>query len=118
MLARSAFKPRKQNSKRADFWLRAPGFRQWLRGRPCRLAEHGGCEGKIECCHVDYAGDKGMGRKVHDRHCIPMCAEHHRCQTAWGWPRFEANFKIDALSDSAAYWAAWPGRHAWESERT
>jgi hypothetical protein len=114
MLARSAFRPRRQNSHRADATKRAPGYLQWLRGRPCRLADRGGCAGKVRACHVDYAGDKGMATKVSDRHAIPMCDEHHRCQHTWGWQTFEANFKINALADAAAYWTAWPGRFAWE----
>jgi hypothetical protein len=115
MLARSAFRPRRQNSHRADSWKRAPGFLQWLRGRPCMLSEHGGCGGKVRACHVDYAGDKGMGTKVHDRHAIPMCDDHHGAQHTWGWTSFEANFRINALSASAAYWQAWPGRSAWDA---
>lgn len=117
MLTRAAFKPRKGNSHRADFYLRAPGFLQWLRGRPCRLADRGGCGGKIEAAHVDYAGGKGMGLKVHDRHCLPLCSEHHHAQHTWGWQTFEANFKISAVGDAQAYWMAWPGRRAWEAER-
>lgn len=114
MLTRSAYGPRKKNSHKADFWKRADGFKQWLRGRPCRLADRGGCGGKVRACHVDYAGDKGMGTKVHDRHAIPMCDDHHAAQHSWGWQTFEANFKINALADAAAYWAAWPGRRAYE----
>lgn len=81
------------------------------------LADKGGCSGKIEAAHVDYAGDKGMGTKVSDRHCIPLCSEHHRCQHNWGWLTFETNFKINALSASIAYWQAWPGRVAWEARQ-
>jgi hypothetical protein len=116
MLARSAFRPRRQNSHRADEWKRVPGFLKWLRGRPCRLSDRGGCGGKVRACHVDYAGDKGMGSKVHDRHCIPMCDTHHSVQHAVGWDTFEGNFKFNALADAAAYWQAWPGHFAWEDE--
>lgn len=116
MLARSAFKPRKQNSHRADAWKRVPGFLQWLRGRNCMLADRGGCDGKVRACHVDYAGDKGMGTKVHDKHAIPMCDGHHAAQHSWGWSTFEGNFKINALLAAEAYWRAWPGRSAWENQ--
>lgn len=117
MLARSSFAPRKKNSGKADSKLRIPAFLKWLRGRPCRLERHGGCNGSIEACHVDYAGGKGMGLKVSDKWTIPMCSEHHRTQHAWGWRRFEANFKIDGLEDSKAYFEAWPGRLNYERTR-
>jgi hypothetical protein len=117
---RSAFRPRLENSHRADSWKRAPGFLQWLRGRPCLLVDKGGCEGKMEAAHVDYAGGKGIGTKVHDKHCIPLCSEHHRVQHAWGWDTFEGNFGMgpgDAAQAAEAYWNAWPGRVAWEAKR-
>ncbi len=117
MLNRSAFRPRKQNSHRADAWKRAPGFLRWLRGRTCRLVTHGGCGGKVRACHVDYAGDKGMATKVHDKHALPMCDAHHGIQHGVGWDTFEGNYKINALADAEAYWNAWPGRLAWELER-
>lgn len=115
MLARSAFAPRKRNSHRADAWKRVPPFLQWLRGRNCLLADRGGCAGKVWACHVDYAGDKGIGTKVNDRHCVPMCDGHHANQHNWGWKSFEANFRIDALMAANAYYRAWPGRAAWEN---
>jgi hypothetical protein len=120
MLARVDTRPRHRNSRKADFFLRAEGFRQWLRGRPCMLVDKGGCEGRMEAAHVDYAGDKGMGRKVHDKHSIPLCSEHHRVQHAWGWETFEANYKIPpggSLEAAAEYWKLWPGRLAWEEAR-
>jgi hypothetical protein len=120
MLNRRAFAPRIENSHRADTLLRAPGFRQWLRGRDCWLAGCGGCGGRMEAAHVDYAGGKGVSLKVHDKFCIPLCAEHHRVQHAWGWDTFEANFGKspgDAKLAAEAYWQAWPGRHGWEAKR-
>lgn len=116
MLARSAFKPRKQNAPRPA-WKVAEAFKQWLRGRPCLIADRGGCAGRIESAHVDYAGDKGMSTKVSDRFCIPLCTEHHRVQHQHGWRQFEANFKVNALEASKAYWNAWPGRAAWEARQ-
>ena len=120
MLTRVDTRPRHRNSRKADFHLRAPSFRQWLRGRACMLAEKGGCEGKIEAAHVDYAPGKGMGLKVADRYCIPLCSEHHRVQHAWGWNTFEENVQIrlgGSLIAADAYWQAWPGRRAWEESR-
>lgn len=123
MLSRTAFKPRLQNSHRARDWKRAPSFLQWLRGRPCLLEGKGGCDGKIIAAHVDYAGGKGMGTKVHDKHAVPMCGGpegHHAAQHRWGWETFEANFGYapgDILLAAEAYWEAWPGRRAWEETR-
>jgi len=120
MLNRAAFKPRLQNSHRARDWKRAPSFLQWLRGRDCLLAAKGGCEGRIEAAHVDYAGDKGMSTKTHDKNAVPLCSEHHRTQHAWGWDTFEGNFGMapgDTLEAAKAYWQAWPGRRAWEGAR-
>lgn len=113
MLARSAFRSRHRNAGRPAS-ARAPRFLQWLRGRPCLLEKAGGCEGRIEAAHVDYAGMKGVGRKVDDRFAVPMCSGHHREQTDTSWPRFERKYDIDALSASKAFWWAWPGRISWE----
>ncbi|WP_066795233.1 DUF968 domain-containing protein [Sphingomonas soli] len=106
---------RHRNAPRPE-WKVADAFRQWLRGRPCLCSDRGGCDGRIISAHVDYAGGKGMGTKVADRFCIPLCMEHHRVQHQHGWPAFEANFKINGLEASKAYWAAWPGRAKWEAE--
>ena len=120
MLARVNTKPRKQNSHRADEYRRVPGFLQWLRGRNCALLEKGGCGGKVRACHVDYAGGKGMGLKVGDWFSLPMCDDHHGAQHTWGWKTFEANFRLDALAISRAYWNAWlsttMGRN-WEAKQ-
>lgn len=113
MLARSAFRPRRQNAGRPA-WKSAPGYLRWLRRLPCALDGRGGCGERIEAAHVDYAGDKGMGTKVSDRFSIPLCSEHHRLQHAWGWDSWEGNFKFDALMAADAYWREWPGRRAWE----
>lgn len=120
MLSRAAFAPRKKNSRKADFYLRAPSFLQWLRGRPCLLEARGGCGGKIEAAHVDYAGGKGIGLKVHDRFCVPLCSDHHRVQHNVGWQTFETNYALGiggAQMASEAFWNAWPGRKAWEDLR-
>lgn len=120
MLARTAFAPRKKNSRKADFYLRAPSFLKWLRGRPCMLEGKGGCGGKIEAAHVDYAGGKGVSLKVADKFCVPLCSEHHRAQHSWGWNTFEGNFGMapgDTALAANAYWNAWPSRVKWEAER-
>lgn len=114
MLSRSAFAPRHKNSHKADTWKRCPRYLQWLRGRRCALDGRGGCGGRIEAAHIDYAGLKGVGSKVEDKNAIPLCSDHHRSQHAVGWPTFEGNFKFNGLIAAQAYWHAWPGRRAWE----
>ena len=107
--------PRKRNSPRIAE-KSAPAFLRWLRGREC-LAFSPICLGKIEAAHVDYAGGKGMGTKVADRHAIPLCSAHHRLQHANGWPWFDImTLRLAGAGEVAAakYWRAWPGRIAWE----
>lgn len=98
----------------------ARGFLQWLRGRECSFADHGGCEGKIEAMHLDFAGGKGMGSKVADSFAIPACSYHHRRQHNRGWISFCREFgvtKEQLLSAADRLWRAWPGRLAWERKR-
>lgn len=102
-------KPRLRNSDKAEKALRIPPFRKWVRGRAC-AAEGALCSGKIECAHVDHAGGKGMGIKVHDRHCIPLCSGHHARQTnKGGWPRFERECLggKSAVAMADAYFTEW-----------
>lgn len=101
------FRPRLQNSHRADGFKRCEPFLKWLRGRPCRLEHTGECSGKIRACHVDYAGDKGMGTKVSDHFSIPMCDHHHDLQHRLGWASFEKSYRFNALSESIHFWETW-----------
>lgn len=106
-------KPRHRNSGRPAS-KSAPGFLQWLRGRPCAVC---GAVESIEAAHVDYAGDKGMATKVSDRFAVAMCAADHRSQHMFGWSDFEARHNFDALAAAEAFWRAWPGRLAWERKQ-
>jgi hypothetical protein len=112
-------RPRHRNAPRpAD--KSAPGFLQYVRGRPCLFATFGGCEGKIEAMHLDFAGGKGVGTKVADRYAVAACAFHHRRQHQRGWVSFCREFGIskEVLLDGAdQYWRAWPGRAAWERKQ-
>lgn len=111
MLSRSAFKPRKQNSHRADAWKRVPGYLQWLRGRSCFLSAHDRshvCGGKVRACHFDPWGDKGVGTKVSDHACMPMCDAAHAEQTdVLGWPSFQRKYEFDGRDVVTAYWLEW-----------
>ena len=112
-------RPRKRNAGRpAD--KSAPGFLQWIRGRECIFADAGGCEGKIEAMHLDFAGGKGVGTKVADQYSVPSCSGHHRRQHTRGWATFlrEVGATKEALLDAAGkLWRAWPGRVKWELAR-
>jgi len=93
----------------------APGFLAYVRQRPCILAHTGDCQGKVRACHWDEAGDKGVGTKVADRWCLPMCDGHHAEQTdRLGWPDFQAKYRFVARAFCEQLWRAWPGRVAWE----
>lgn len=112
-------KPRHRNSPRPAE-KSALGFLQWLRGRECIFALAATCEGKIEAAHLDFAGGKGMGSKVADRFCLPMCAKHHRRQHEMGWKSFMAAMgarEVVLLDAAASYWRSWPGRIAWERKQ-
>ena len=124
MLKPSAFKPRRQNSHRADAWKRCEPFLKWLRGRPCFLAVHDTrhvCEGKVRACHFDPWGDKGMGTKVSDSAAFPMCDGAHGEQHAKGWQTFQREHEFDGRDVVTAYWAEWSERtpmgRAWIKEQ-
>lgn len=110
MLTRSAFAPRRQNSRRADEWKRCPGYLQWLRGRECFLSlQTPGhqCLGKVRACHFDPWGDKGMGSKVSDNASLPMCDGAHADQHALGWPEFQRRHNFDGRHVVTSYWVEW-----------
>ena len=107
-------RPRKQNAGRPK-WKVATAYLKWLRGRRCLIDRD--CEGRMEACHVDYAGDKGMGTKVSDRFAVPMCAAHHAESHEQGVQTFEVKHRVNLLKAAEAYWDAWPGRHEWEQSQ-
>lgn len=123
ILGPSAFRNRHRNAPRPE-WKVAGAFRQWLRGRPCACeGRNPDCGGPMRSAHVDYAGKgtpdaKGAGSKVADRWCIPLTDNCHRLQHGKGWPWFDARMLGGpgrGAMLAAAYWSAWPGRKAWES---
>lgn len=113
-MLRADTRPRRRNAGRPAE-KSAEGFRQWLRSRSCILARTGECRGKVRACHVDYAGDKGTATKVSDKFSVPMCDGHHAEQHR-GWQTFETKYRINCLALAAQFWAAWPGRRAWEAK--
>ncbi|WBO23974.1 DUF968 domain-containing protein [Sphingomonas abietis] len=116
MFARADIRPRHRNAGRPPE-KSARAYLQWLRGRACLLAPTGECEGKIEACHFDPWGDKGVGTKVSDFAALPMCRRHHEIQTdRLGWPQFQTRYGFEGRAMVTRYWRAWPGRVAWERE--
>lgn len=119
MLPQSAFRNRHKNRGRPPEKSNYK-YLQWLRGRPCALQNHGGCGGKVHACHVDYAGDKGMGTKVADHFAIPMCTCHHAEQHNIGWTHFEARYAIRGIVLAEQFFGAWlntPMGAKWIMER-
>ncbi len=120
-----AFRPRIQNSHRADEDKRCEPFLKWLRGRPCHIADIAPdhrCFGKVRACHFDPWGDKGMSSKVSDNACMPMCDRAHAEQTdVLVWPKFQAKYGFDGRHVVTAYWLHWlngtPMGAAWQAEQ-
>ncbi len=131
LLGPSALRSRHRNAPRPD-WKVATAYLAWLRGRPCSLADKGGCglgdppRGKpIEAAHVDCVGTKGMGVRVQDSAAIPLCQRHHDEQHGkignfkqrGGWATFQIKYGFDAVKVADAYWNAWPGRAKYREGR-
>lgn len=123
MLSKSAFKPRRQNSHRADQWKRCEPFLRWLRRLPCFLSIHDKdhvCSGQVRAMHFDPFGDKGMGSKVLDAACMPGCDGAHAEQTDdLGWPEFQRKYAFDGGHVVIAYFTEWLGTPAgkrWAAE--
>ena len=117
-LPRSMFQTRKPPRAARPAWKCAEDFKRWLRKLPCARCFHVRTDANpIVAAHVDHAGGKGIGTKVADRFCIPLCDECHTRQHAHGWKSFEQTLPTkDAVALSTAYWQQWPGRVAWERE--
>ena len=115
MLARSAFAPRRKNAPRPAE-KSAPGYLQWLRGRPCACGgRNPSCGGKMQAAHGPDKATKGMGSKCRDSAAMPLSTDCHAKQHRVGWISFAAAYLPgDPLVICAAYWRAWPGRVAWE----
>ena len=109
MLGRFQTRARVQNSHKADAEKRCEPYLKWLRGRSCYLDgrwQHE-CRGKVRACHVDHAGDKGMGTKVSDKHAIPMCDGAHEEQHRIGWTSFESLYRFNAVQVAAELFRHW-----------
>jgi hypothetical protein len=113
-LARSAFAPRKKNSKRADEDRRFPSHLGWLRKRPCLIEGRGGhvCSGDMEAHHVNE-GNGGMGLKTFDYEAVPVCSAAH-IEVHCGKRTFEDRYRLNLEQCARDYAKASPHRHQWE----
>lgn len=124
MIFRKHTRPRVRNAPRPAE-KSAPTFLQWLRGRPCFLADHwlGGCglapiprKSPVEAAHAPDKASKGMGTKSTDAIALPLCQAHHDEQHRIGWATFQAKYGFNARDVAGDYWHLWPGRRAWEAK--
>lgn len=53
------------------------GFRTWVQQQPCLVCREL-CELQKTRTEADHVGDRALGKRAHDRSCIPLCTEHHR----------------------------------------
>lgn len=119
VLPRSMFQTRKPKRAGRPIWKQAEEFMRWLRKLPCARCEAapGDLNNPVVSAHVDMAGGKGIGSKVADKHCIPLCDSCHKEQHQVGWLTFEKRLPLaDAIALACVYWTEWPGRIAWERE--
>jgi hypothetical protein len=112
------FRPRKQNSRKAEYARRFPAHLKWLRGRNCILAGKAGhvCEGRMEAAHYDGAGDKGMGLKVADYHAFPACSAAHGELHRIGQDTWQAKWSVNLARAVAEYANASPHKKLWEQD--
>ena len=118
-LPRSMFQRVKPQRAGRPAWKCAEAFKRHLRFLPCAKCGQPprDLSNPIVAAHVDHGGDKGMGTKVSDRHCIPLCDSCHAEQHWVGWATFEKDLpgKLpDAVALACIYWTEWPGRRDWE----
>ena len=106
-MLRADTRPRRRNAPRPA-WKVATAYLQWLRGRPCALANESGCLGRIEAAHTPDPASKGVGTKAADHNAIPLCQYHHGLHTTKGWSSIGLT-RDGAQAMAAAYWRAWKG---------
>ena len=52
--------------------MRDKRYLSYVRSYPCLT-----CGGEAQAHHVQFAGTRGVGMKVGDEHCVPLCALCH-----------------------------------------
>lgn len=99
-------RPRHRNAPRPA-WKVEKAYHQWLRGRPCMVADIA-CSGKIEAAHTPDPSSKGMATKAADHNAIPLCRFHHGHHTRRGWSAIGLT-RETAQAAAARYWSLWKG---------
>lgn len=90
-----------RRSRKRSAYARRPRDTTWMlavKQLPCMWRDLSPCEGPVE---ADHAGRRGLGRKAHDRTCVPACMDHHRQRTDHAGPfralsRETIRIKLDA----------------------
>lgn len=81
--------------------LRSPCHLAWLRTLPCSVP---GCTGEmVQAHHIRVRA--GVGLKPSDRHCAPICLEHHAEGHQGGWRSFEIKHDVDLSAIAARLWS-------------
>ena len=90
----------------------SPKHRAWIRQAQC-LALHYSvgphCRGRVQAAHIRTGTDGGMGKKPHDKWCVPLCALHHGEQHQVGETRFWKKYDlgIESARATALAFAKW-----------
>lgn len=103
--------------------VRCAGHLKWVRGHECLIAPKNlstlhQCSGRIEAHHLQSfrAIEGGMGMKVGDDKCVPLCSNAHRAIHAVGQPAFERSHVLDLERIAAGLWKASPHGRAWRQQ--
>ena len=77
----------------------------WLHTIPCLVCDHP----DVHAHHITYAEQSGMGLKVGDNWCVPLCATHHHELHTYGLGEkmFWIMNGIDPKERAAELWASW-----------
>lgn len=93
-----------------------PSHLKWIRGFPCAVEHHGGCEGRIEAAHVRRGNHAGVGQKPADYHALPLCSGHHAEQHRIGEESFERKYSVSLQAIASDLARRSPYRRQWEEE--
>lgn len=113
--------------------IRCPGHLKFVRGFECCIAgkpgimrapDFGGkpphvCEGKIEAHHLQSyrAIEGGMGLKVGDDKCIPLCGAAHQLIHTIGQSAFSKRYDVNLEHFAAKFWETSPQGRKWRVEQ-
>lgn len=83
--------------------IRNAKYRLNVRRQPCLI-----CGAQADDAHhLRFAQDRGMGLKVGDQFCVPLCRGHHRENHTWGAERtWWALHGVDPVAWAENNWKA------------